>query len=94
MPPPGPVSPTWQVKLEPSHVVPPKVKVAVVDVKPEAEKVMVYVVPTVPESTPRLLNVATPEDAVAVVVPRRVAPELMDAVTTSEEDMTVLLLAS
>ena len=51
-------------------------------------------VPTVPESTPRLVKVAIPEDAVAVVVPRRVAPELMDAVTTSEEVVTVLLLES
>jgi hypothetical protein len=36
-----------------------------------------------------LLNVATPDDAVAVVVPINVPPELMDAVTTAVDVVTV-----
>ena len=47
-------------------------------------------VPIVP-STPRLLKVATPEDAVAVVVPTNVPPELIVAVTTADEAVTVSL---
>ena len=42
-------------------------------------------------STPRLLKVATPEDAVAVVVPINVPPELIVAVTMAEEAVTVSL---
>jgi hypothetical protein len=41
--------------------------------------------------TPRPVKVATPEDAVAVVVPTSVPPELTVAVTTADEDVTVLL---
>jgi hypothetical protein len=36
-----------------------------------------------------LLNVATPDDAIAVVVPINVPPELMDAVTTALDAITV-----
>ena len=50
-----------------------------------------YVVPILP-STPKFVKVATPtpEDAVAVVVPTRVPPALTVAVTTAEDDVTVL----
>jgi hypothetical protein len=51
------------------------------------------VVPTVP-SSPRFVKVATPEDAVAVVTPTNVPPALTVAVTTAEDEETVLLLAS
>jgi hypothetical protein len=53
----------------------------------------VYVVPIVP-STPKFMKVATPEDAVAVVVPTNVPPALTVAVTTAEDEVTVLLLES
>ena len=42
-------------------------------------------VPTVP-LTPRLINVATPSDAVAVVVPTKVPPALIVAVTTADDE--------
>jgi hypothetical protein len=45
-------------------------------------------VPTVPE-IPRLLKVATPEDAVAVVVPIKVPPALIVAVTTAVDEVSV-----
>ena len=56
-----------------------------------AEYVMVYAVPAVPE-IPRLLNVATPLEAVAVVVPTSVAPALTDAVITVELSFVTTLL--
>jgi len=43
---------------------------------------------------PRSLNVATPDDATAVLVPTKAPPVLIVAVTVSEEDETVLLSAS
>ena len=52
-----------------------------------------YVVPIMP-STPKLVKVATPEDAVAVVVPTNVPPALTVAVTIAEDVVTVLLLES
>ena len=52
---------------------------------------MVYAVPAVPV-IPRLLNVATPLEAVAVVVPTSVAPELTEAVTTVELSLVTTLL--
>ena len=51
---------------------------------------MVYAVPAVPE-IPRLLNVATPLDAVAVVVPISVAPALTEAVITVELSLITTL---
>ena len=72
---------------------PVNVTVAVATVKPSEVYVSVYVVPIVP-STPRLLNVATPEDAVAVGVPTKVPPALIVAVTMADEEITVLLSAS
>ena len=47
-----------------------------------------YVEPTTP-STARLLKVAIPDDAVAVVVPINVPPELIVAVITADEAVTV-----
>jgi hypothetical protein len=47
-------------------------------------------VPIVP-FTPRPVKVATPEDAVAVVVPTSVPPALTVAVTSTDEMVTVLL---
>ena len=43
---------------------------------------------------PKLPNVATPEEAVAVAVPTKVPPVLIVAVTTSEDDVTVLPIES
>jgi hypothetical protein len=43
---------------------------------------------------PKLLKVATPEEAVAVVVPTNVPPELIVAVTIADEVVTVLPLTS
>ena len=43
--------------------------------------------PAVPE-IPRLVNVATPLEEVAVAVPTVLPPELTDAVTTAEEVVT------
>ena len=45
---------------------------------------IVYAVPAVPVM-PRFVKVATPADAVAVVVPTRVPPDEMEAVTTVDE---------
>ena len=45
-------------------------------------------------STPKPVKVATPEDAVAVVVPTNVPPALTVAVTMAEDVVTVLLLES
>ena len=52
---------------------------------------MVYAVPAVPE-IPRSLKVATPLEAVAVVVPTSVAPALTEAVTTVELSIVTTLL--
>ena len=51
--------------------------------------------PIVP-SSPKPVNVARPEEAVAVVVPTSdpPAPEVIDAVTTAVDEVTVLLDAS
>ena len=43
---------------------------------------------------PKLLKVATPEEAVAVIVPTNVPPELIVAVTTADEFVTVLPFTS
>ena len=51
-----------------------------------------YLVPTAPLAA-KLLKVATPEEAVAVAVPRSVPPELIVAVITAEEAVTVSLLS-
>jgi len=64
-------------------------ELAVTGVTPVGVNVSVYAVPAVPE-TPKLLNVAIPDEAVAVVVPTNVAPLLTVAVTTTPDDMTVL----
>ena len=60
---------------------------------PGAEYVIVYEVPTTP-SMPKLLKVAIPPLVVAVVVPKRVPPALMEAVTTAEPVATVLKVES
>jgi hypothetical protein len=76
-------------------VVPVRVTVAVATVRPVTVYVIVYAVPIVP-STPKPVNVANPEEAVAVVVPTNEppAPEVIVAVTTSVDEVTVLLDAS
>jgi hypothetical protein len=50
----------------------------------------VYVLDGVPEM-PRFEKVATPPDAVAVTVPTKVPPALMEAVTTVVESVTKVL---
>ena len=71
-------------------MVPVRVIVAVATVRPDTVYVIVYVVPTLP-STPKPLNVAMPEEAVAVVVPTNVPPALTVAFTTAVDEVIVLL---
>jgi hypothetical protein len=61
----------------------------VAEVRLDEAKVTVYVVPAVP-LMPRLLNVATPLDALTDAVPTVLPPVLTEAVTAADELVTVL----